>query len=186
MANTMRKRFKKGRDDHLITIYNIVKGEVTTYTATYQDLVFEGDTGLSVDEKGVREILASMLGGNKEPPESVRRLILPIMSYIELMTNMGVKYASASAGLRFSETGLLGARVYIEFTEEGEDVRNYVGWVALLKASFRGYDGYLKDSYHEVKKRLPLGDRVDVELLRSELESLVRIAYNAHRTRPRK
>ncbi len=187
MPGVRRRRFKKGRDDDRIVIHNIVKGETTSYTASYEALSFEGDTGgpdMDIGENEIREVLATMLDMYKEPPNSLKEILPPMVGYVEIMANMGVKHVTTSAWVEFSETGMVGVRIKASY-EEGDGEEEYKGWVVMLWAMFEGFDGWSYDAYHEVKKTLRVGDKIDTELLRTELASLIKIAYNAYRVRPR-
>ncbi len=187
MVETRRKRFKKGRDDDRIVFNEIKTGETTSYKASYEVLSFEGSTGgpdMDIGESEIREVLAAMLEGYKEPPNSLKEILPPMVGYVEIMANMGVKYLTTSAWVDFSETGMVGVRVNARY-EEGDSEEEYKGWVFVLRATFEGFDGWSYDAYHEVKKTLRLGDKIDTELLRAELASLIKIAYNAYRVRPR-
>jgi hypothetical protein len=187
MPGVRRRRFKKGRDDDRIVIHSIEVGETTSYVASYEALSFEGVTGeadMDLGESEIREVLATMLEVYKEPPKKVVAMLTPMVGYVELMANMGVTYVTTSAGVRFSETGMVGARIKARYND-GDGEEEHRGWGVVLTAMFEGFDGYSYEAYHEVMKVLLLGESIDTELLRMELASLIKIAYNAYRVRPR-
>jgi hypothetical protein len=180
MVKVRRKTSKRGRVDNRIVIHNIEVGETTSYVASYEDLWFEGDT--EGEEVDVREVLRRMLEAREEPPEDVKSLVSVVVVYIELMTNMGVRYVTTSAGMKLPEGGLVGIRVNVFYVDEedGEEDGAYEGWVVLLKALFEGFDGYSYDASHEIMKKLRPGKNIDFNGLQNELASLIRKAYNAH------
>jgi hypothetical protein len=181
MVKVRRKVSKRGRIDDKIVIHKIEVGETTSYVASYGNLQFEGET--EGEEVDVREVLRRMLGAHRDPPEGVRSLVPIVVAYIELMTKMGVKYVTTSAGVKLPEGDMLSARVNAYYADEkdgGEDDA-YEGWIVWLKAVFEGFDGYSYDASHEISKTWRPGKNIDYNSLRDELASLIRKAYNAHR-----
>jgi hypothetical protein len=176
----MQRRFIKRRDYEKIAVKINMVSETTSYTGRYEDLEFEGDT--VGDEIDIKDVLARMLTANKDIPESLVSTVTLVVGYIELMVNAGVKFAAASYGYEFRGDCEVGAKVSIFYeTGAGGNDNQYVGWVATLRAYFEGHDGLTHEAWHEVKKTLRFGDKLDVDMLRTELSRLVKIAYNAHK-----
>jgi hypothetical protein len=179
----MHKRFVKKRDYDKIAVMIQTVGGTTSYKASYEDLEFEGDT--VGDETDIKDVLARMLAASKDIPDSLRTLVSLVVGYVELMVNAGVWYVTTSYGYEFRGDCAVGAKVsaIYEFGGDGGD-NDYVGWVVTLRAYFEGYDGLTYDARHDVKKTLRPGEKLDIDNLRTELFSLVRMAYNTYKGGP--
>jgi hypothetical protein len=179
----MRRRFVKDRDYDKIVVNIQTVGESTSYKASYEDLEFEGNT--AGDESDIKGVLARMLTANKDIPDSLRTIVALVVGYVELMVNAGVWYVSTGYGYEFRWDCAVGAKVSViyDFGEGGGD-NNYVGWVVTVRAYFEGYDGLTSDARHDVKKTWRPGEKLDIDMLRTELFGLVRMAYNAFKGGP--
>jgi hypothetical protein len=176
----MHRKFRRERDYDKIAVKIQEVGEVTSYRGGYEDLEFEGETvGGEIDIRGV---LARMLEANKDIPDSLRSLVALVVGYVELMVNAEVRYVITSFGYEFHGDCEVGVKVSALYDtgEDGGDSQ-YAGWVVTLRAYFEGYDGLTYEAWHEVKKTLRPGDKIDIDMLRTELTRLVRIVYNTYK-----
>jgi hypothetical protein len=179
----MHRRFIKRRDYDKIVVKIQETGDTTSYTASYEDLEFEGYT--VGDEIDIKDVLSRMLKADKDIPDSLTSLVSLVVGYVELMVNAGVYYVVASYGYKFRGDCEVGAKVSAFYdTGEGEGNNQYTGWVVTVRAYFDGHDGLTYMANHEVKKKLRFGDTLDTEALRTELTRLIQIAYNAHKGGP--
>jgi hypothetical protein len=176
----MYRKFVKRRDYDKIVVKIQRVGETTSYVGGYEDLEFEGET--VGDETDIKNVLARMLTANKDIPDSLTSLVTLVVGYVELMVNAEVRYVTTGFGYEFHGGCEVGVKVSVIYDtgEDGGDSQ-YVGWVATLRAYFEGYDGLTYEAWHEVKKTLRLGDKIDIDMLRAELTRLVKIAYNTYK-----
>lgn len=179
----MYRRFIKRRDYDKIAVKIQAVGETTSYTGSYEDLEFEGNT--VGDEIDIKDVLSRMLKADKDIPESLTSLVSLVVGYVELAVKAGVKYVVSSFGYEFRGDCEVGVKVSVFYViGEGDGDNEYTGWVATVRAYFEGYDGLTYEASHEVKKKLRFGDTLDTEVLRTELARLIQIAYNAHKGGP--
>jgi hypothetical protein len=179
----MHRRFVKQRDYEKISVKVRLVGPTTSYTGSYEDLEFEGDT--VGDDVDIRNVLSRMLTAEKETPEKLRSLVALVVGYVELMVNSGVWYVSTNCGYEFRGDCAVGIKVSVFYNMGDADGDNeYVGWAVTLRAYFEGYDGLSYEARHEVKKTIRPGENLDFDAMRNELAHLVKIAYNAYKGGP--
>jgi hypothetical protein len=179
----MHRKFVKTRDYRKIAVKITMAGQTTSYTGSYEDLEFEGNT--IGDELDIRDVLSRMLTARKDIPDSLMSVVTLVVSYIELMVNAGVWYVSTNAGYEFRGDCEVGVKVSVFYDYgEGEGDNQEAGWVVNLRAYFEGYDGLSTESRHEIKKKLRYGEKLDVDAVRAELTSLVKMVYNTHKGGP--
>jgi hypothetical protein len=185
MGEGKRKRsFSRQRDMDKIVIEILSGGELTSYKGRYGDFEFEGET--KGDESNIRDLVARMLEARKDLPERLRLMLTTVIGYIELMVkgDAEVSYVTTSAGIDFRADCMVGVKASLLYDIEGAyGGDDYTGWIVNLRGVFEGYDGYSFDSRHEVKLKLKPGKDLDIEVLRTQLTLLTKMAYNAHNAR---
>jgi hypothetical protein len=176
----MFRRFIKRRDYDKIVVKIQEVGETTSYTASYEDLEFEGYT--VGDEIDIKDVLSRMLKADKDIPDSLTSLVSLVVGYVESMVNSGVRHVTTSYSYEFAWDCEVGVNVNALYDiGGGSKVSDRAGWVVKVSTYFDGYDGLTVKASHDIKKKLQFGDTIDVDVLRAELTWLVKIAYNAYK-----
>jgi hypothetical protein len=132
----------------------------------------------------VTQILKRALSGKRDTPEYIEKAVTHVVDYL-LTSIKSFRSDNVSARLWLNvdiEAELrISASLYYLDGGEVEDEEEYIGWVAEMSAAFSGCDGAAIDGFHEFKKELALGRRLDetvTKRLTEELISLAKLAYN--------